>query len=94
MSHHTPTPAERSAALNYALHHWKSAHSLRYEDKCPVRHCRKPTQWSVQIDGDDDPAKRRTLSDGAVHEPCAFYCMSCGFSNGGSRPVENDEVME
>lgn len=83
---HKPTPAERSAALTYARRHWKDAHSLRFEGKCPVRHCRQWTQWSIQIEGDHPR--------GENEETCGCFCTSCGFSNAGSRPVENDEADE
>jgi hypothetical protein len=88
MSHHTPTPAERSAALNYMLRIWPTAHSMRYEGKCPD--CKQRTLWSCQLPSD----KSYTDKQGVEMEHCGFFCARerCRFGNAGSRPVENDEL--
>lgn len=79
-TNHTPTQSERSAALTYALRHWKSAHSLRYSGKCPS--CKRWTEWSVQIEGDHPR--------GENEETCGYFCTSCGWGNAGSRPVADE----
>lgn len=65
--------------------HWPNAvrHTIRSEGKCP--NCKQAGQISYQTPDDWDREQH------GGWESCGYYCINCGWGNGGSRLIEPEE---
>ncbi len=76
----------RAAAVARIHRQWPQADEIRKEDaKCP--NCKRLTLWTYQLPGD------HPRGDG--QETCGYWCNSCGWGNGGSRPsIDTDGTAQ
>jgi hypothetical protein len=66
--------------------HWPTARHIRHAGCCPD--CKADAQWSFQIDDSDTPVPNMQ-----GWEYCGYWCAVCGWSNAGTRPIDEAAVQ-
>lgn len=74
----------RSAAIARIRAQWPDADEIRYEGKCHV--CKRHAMYSFQLENDHPR--------GTNEETCGYVCISCGWSNAGSRPSIDTDAQD
>ncbi len=62
-----------------------NAVQIRFSGKCP--NCKQRYEYSLQFPEDLDRDPKPNIF-GEMEETCGYMCVSCGWSNAGSRLVE------
>ena len=68
---------------------WPDAIHIRDAGDCDV--CHRPGLYSFQLEHLQPRPRWVSLQSHVVYERCGYWCARCGFSNAGSRRVEDTE---